>query len=532
MLEDSKMTYGDDGALDANGNPLPTLSKSSSKMKIKKLLNTPLPTFNGRTPGSYVWTNIAYFLMRKAVGVQYRTFEVSGSENIPRDRGSLCCAWHTNGLLDPAVIMVSHPKRFVIGGRHDLVTRPILGFWARKLAVQPVVRQAELVRGGCTPEIAAQLNGRSLLKLSTGIASGFGCFLFPEGTSHDESHLIRIKTGPMRTALSSVSLAKAIGKTPPVILPVGLHWRVRHYWRTDAWVEYGEPIIVDDKGLGSEMSEKIASGEWVEPPKELVNNLRDKVRERMTPLTPDAPDWETNRGWHLLGHLNAHHQNAPLRSWRDEVIAARKIRDEDRQNPNPQFIEKAVMAAQILEDNGLDGRSVTNTGKIHKQKRIKKLTNFLWMVAGLLALPLSAIVGGAQAIVGYKLGNSNIDNEGLDARTSFQFLASLFGSFFFWPPMAVIGAILLYVFDIAFYSHWFELFPASNMGFFLSTFLAIFWIIPIFWISIHVTVRGWDAMQDYSKGKREKKLRVSSDGEKFESLCGELINDLNSQSSI
>ena len=106
---------------------------------------------------------------------------MTGVENLPLDRGNMCCAWHTNGLMDPLQMVLKHPNNFVMGGRHDLVTRPLLGWWTRKLAVQPVVRKAELLRGGCSEEEASQINGRSLMMLATGISAGFGCVLFPGG---------------------------------------------------------------------------------------------------------------------------------------------------------------------------------------------------------------------------------------------------------------------------------------------------------------------------------------------------------------
>ena len=98
-------------------------------------------------------------------------------EHIPTDRGSLCAAWHTNGLVDPLGIMLAHPKEFVMGGRH-LVTRPVLSFWTRRLAVQPVVRKAELLEEDAVrkkPRISMVV---PLPTLATGIASGFGCVLF------------------------------------------------------------------------------------------------------------------------------------------------------------------------------------------------------------------------------------------------------------------------------------------------------------------------------------------------------------------
>ena len=240
------MQEGSDGARDHRGELLPELSRSATKMDYERLVNTPLPTFSKKYPGSPFFMEFGYFLLRRTVFSQFRTFEVTGQEKIPTDRGSMCAAWHTNGLLDPVTIFLTHPKKFVVGGRHDLVTRPILGFWARKFAVQPVVRKAELLRGGCSEEEANYLNGRSLLNLATGISHGFGCALFPEGTSHSESHLIRLKTGPFRTVLAAAAHAKAVGNNLPVLIPIGLHFRVRHLFRTDCWVEYGCLLYTSD----------------------------------------------------------------------------------------------------------------------------------------------------------------------------------------------------------------------------------------------------------------------------------------------
>ena len=104
-----------DGVVDHRGEALPVLSKSSANMKMEKLLNTPMPSFDKETPGSPFGPNSAFFLCRRTAANQFRTIEYSGMENIPTDRGSLCAAWHTNGLIDPLGIMLAHPKEFVMG---------------------------------------------------------------------------------------------------------------------------------------------------------------------------------------------------------------------------------------------------------------------------------------------------------------------------------------------------------------------------------------------------------------------------------
>ena len=52
----------------------------------------------------------------------------------------------------------------------------------------------------------------------------------------------------------------------PVIQPVGLHYRDRARFRTDLWIEFGDPFEVDSHMLPESFHEAIASGSWEEPP--------------------------------------------------------------------------------------------------------------------------------------------------------------------------------------------------------------------------------------------------------------------------
>jgi len=63
----------DDGAIDHRGEKLPELSKSATKMRMDKLLSTPMPTFEGSTPGSALWSNVAYWIARRILAAQYRS---------------------------------------------------------------------------------------------------------------------------------------------------------------------------------------------------------------------------------------------------------------------------------------------------------------------------------------------------------------------------------------------------------------------------------------------------------------------------
>jgi len=526
MVEEAlTMEAGDDGAVDHRGDVLPVLSKRAANMKYEELIRISSPNEEGKTPGSPFFTAIGYFWLRMTNKIQFKNIIVSGKENIPPDRGTLCTAWHTNGVIDPIAIMLSHPKRFVIGARHDLVLRPVLGWWSRKFAVQPVIRKAELIRGGCSEEEATYLNGRSLRALADGISAGFGSALFPEGTSHSESHLLRLRTGPMRTVIAAAGISEAKGRPRPVLLPVGLHYRVRHLWRTDCWIEYGEPLEIPDSAVDEDLVSALKAGDWREPRAEAVVSLRDSLNERLAPMTPGAPDWNTHRAWHILGHLRSRAEGSPPADWMEEVLAARKERDKLSTVRDDEMVSKADKIARILDDNGLDGRDLTRDGDLRKASLVKGLYRAILLIPTIFLLPIFAYSCGIQATLGYKYGN--VTDEGLDARTTFQFLLAMFGSFFFFSPLAFILILL---------SHFFLPVPWSELSgmelvvdwVILQVALEFMAILFMFWLSAKFTVSGCDTFFAAEKARSRSILRKSPAGIELKESTKEMISRFSS----
>ena len=496
--------------LEHNGEALPVLSASAKKMRIDKLLATPLPTATSSVPGSYLWTKIAFWMCRRVSTVQFRTTSSSSVETLERDGpGAMCCGWHTNGLMDPLGIFLQHPKEFVVGARHDLVTRPLLGWWTRRLAVQPVVRKAELLRGGCTEEEAMHLNGRSLLALSSGIAHGFGCVLFPEGTSHDNSHMIRFKTGPVRTVLAAAALAKANDLPLPQLVPVGLHFRRRELFRTDQYIEFGPAISLDEKQVPDAMVTAVKQGGWVEPPAETVHHIRDALQEVLPVLTPHASTWEEHRALHLIAHVRARANGTPLETWQQEVHAARTVREgwPDRKPSFPPeplqggSIEVAAQAAELLDQHGLDGRDLDGTGLgLRRAKLLSAPGGLVRMALFAAMLPVFLTSLGPQVALGRLLGDST--DEGLDARTSYQFLAAFFGSLLVWPVVAALwtGGIwwqqeaVAATFGLS--ADWLTGLTGTTALSLLTVYVCCF---PVFWLSGKLFAGAWDAWVDAKK---------------------------------
>ncbi len=514
-------------AVDHHGEDLPPLSKSATKMQMDKLLSTPMPSFDSKTPGSFFWSNTAFWIGRRLLAIQYRTTEITGIDTLPLDRGNLCCAWHTNGLLDALQIVLQHPNHFVMGGRHDLVTRPLLAWWTRKLAVQPVVRKAELLRGGCSEEEATQINGRSLMMLATGISAGFGCVLFPEGTSHHESSMLRFRTGPFRTVFAAAALAKANNKPIPVVIPTGLHYRRRDHFRTDMWVEYGLPHTIQTEEIPNDLVEAVAQGNWVEPAAENVHALRDALRLKLLPLTPNTHDWDEYHALHILAHVEARRAKQPLLSWREEVEAARAFRTllqpplTDEQTVNNSelpaithpVITPAKAASGLLQSRQLDGRDLNASGtdlrKVRPLRSIPKLVRLPFLVA---LLPLFLFCFTPQLAVARLLGDST--DEGVDARTSYHFLAAMFGSLMFWPFMALGALGIEHMFHDSVESFlgfdWYSIYGSSSLHETAAMATFFFGLFPCFWLSGRTSALLWDDWCDFHRALRRLRFNKTN----------------------
>ena len=478
----------------------PELSSGAMKLRKKKLGKIPWD-HTGRHPGNpYFWKIV---LLLIGVGLRY-IFRRSYYEKIPDyEGGRVISSMHINGLVDPATLVHSQDRRIISMGRHDLMTMPLIGWFTRRMGSQPVIRKSEIENGVSDGEYARKINDRTLLTMTNCIASGYNAMAMPEGKSHHDSHLHRFKTGPMRVALNAASIAKHRGLPNPALQPVGLHFRCHHWFRTDVFVEFQEPIPV----LAPEVSgapERLSSGIWEEPPSNQVHNLRDTLFSSLSEVTPDAPNWETYRAWHLIGHIRANSSNSQLKSFRDEVLAAREVRAalSDGQTKED-LMAPAIEAATILNDVQLDGRALTG---IKLDSRIAWTKSAIGIFLMILMSPITIPSTGIQAFFAWYLGDRT--DEGIETRTTYHFLAAMFSPILFWLPLAIVTAFLMHSLSL------------------LSIAIAMS-ILLVIHISNLVFLFGYDCWSDFSTSRRRAKLASSDRGKRLEELISDVKTSLN-----
>jgi glycerol-3-phosphate O-acyltransferase/dihydroxyacetone phosphate acyltransferase len=235
-----------------------------------------------------VYRILTWFL-RVVTRVFFRQIEIVGLENIPATGGVLFAGNHPNSLIDPILIITSCGRKVHFAAKDVLFKGRLMRAVLRGLGAVPIQRRDDrdgAVRGSAAagPARASAVDNESAFAamfavLETGGAIG----IFPEGLSHDDSQLARLKTGAARLALGGAQRAAA----PISIVPCGLTFIHPKRFRSRVLVQYGPPIVVEAAPASAEV----------------VRALTSELEGALRRLTINAPDWDTVRALDTVRRL-------------------------------------------------------------------------------------------------------------------------------------------------------------------------------------------------------------------------------------
>lgn len=220
----------------------------------------------------------AYRLMRAFLrllaGVFYRQVEVVGLENVPASGPVIFAGNHPNSLHDPMLIITSVDRMVHFAAKDVLFQSRFLRLFLSSLGAVPIARRSD--HGG---EVD---NRGAFTALFQVLARGGAMGIFPEGLSHDEAQLAKLKTGAARIALGVASEHPGV---EPLIVPCGLSYVHPKRFRSRVLVAFGPPIRV-----GSEERAAFASDE-----RAAVGQLTGRIDAALRALTVNGSDWDTVR---------------------------------------------------------------------------------------------------------------------------------------------------------------------------------------------------------------------------------------------
>lgn len=212
--------------------------------------------------------NFWHWYCRAVARIFYRRIEIEGASAINSNgAGLLLCANHVNALVDVVLLQAATTRTIRPLARSGLYLNPLLRPLLGLIGAVPVAR-----RNDTTTDMTR--NDESFARCAEILADDEMIVIFPEGQSHSDSHIHKLKTGAARIALAATTR----NGRPPVVLPVGLTFTRKGKFRSDVLIQFGTPV---DTAL-PEGNDSFAA----------VEQLTARITEGLAAVTLNADSWE------------------------------------------------------------------------------------------------------------------------------------------------------------------------------------------------------------------------------------------------
>lgn len=256
---------------------------------------------------------LAWFL-RIVTRVFFRQIEVVGLEHVPETGPVLFAGNHPNSLIDPILIITNCGRKVHFAAKDSLFKGRLMRAVLRGLGAVPIKRRddhdgtreskpdatksapPEMERRGPAPRREID-NDAAFTAMFDVLRDGGAIGIFPEGLSHDESQLARLKTGAARLALGGSQKTQQ----PIQIVPCGLTFIHPKRFRSRVLVQFGPPITVEPARPNTPDPKMEKTGPAPAP--EAVRELTSEIETALRRLTINAPDWDTVRALDVVRRL-------------------------------------------------------------------------------------------------------------------------------------------------------------------------------------------------------------------------------------
>lgn len=205
-----------------------------------------------------------------ALKLFFRRIETVNESAVPHEGGVIFVLNHPNGLIDPALVFVSLPRKISFLAKSTLFRMPVISYLLRTVDALPLYRKMDAGEDISKNQKTFELC-RELLEKGGSIA------LFPEGVSHNSPKLLPLKTGAARIALGAVSVSD-FEALDVKIMPVGLFYTNKTTFRSEALLHFGEPFEV----------RRVALDTGGQPPRDEVRKLTEKIDAALREVTLNA----------------------------------------------------------------------------------------------------------------------------------------------------------------------------------------------------------------------------------------------------
>jgi len=171
----------------------------------------------------------------------FREVAVRAADRVPPAGPVLLCVNHPNNLIDSLLVGVVVPRKVHYLANASLYANPILARFLIRAGAIPVHRRED-------DSEHPDRNAATFTASRDVLRAGHVLAIYPEGITHAEARVQRIKTGAARIAIdyeSSRATADPSPLPPLAVVPVGLSFEARKSFRGRVLVAFGKTVLLE-----------------------------------------------------------------------------------------------------------------------------------------------------------------------------------------------------------------------------------------------------------------------------------------------
>src|SRR5881409_3103389 len=154
----------------------------------------------------------------------FKAVDARHPERVPRNGPVLLCINHPNNLIDSLVVGAAVRRKVHYLATAALFRNPLIARFLLTAGAIPVYRKQD------DPD-KMDKNADAFSACFDALARGEVIGIYPEGTTHSEARVQRIKTGAARIALEYEAKRSAVSGDALALIPVGLTFDARKSFR-------------------------------------------------------------------------------------------------------------------------------------------------------------------------------------------------------------------------------------------------------------------------------------------------------------
>jgi 1-acyl-sn-glycerol-3-phosphate acyltransferase len=177
----------------------------------------------------------------------FKTVDVRHADRVSERGPVLLCINHPNNLIDSLLVATALRRKVHFLATAALFRNPLVGRFLLACGAIPVYRKQDTPPpGDGVGVVGTERNIDAFAACFRTLGAGGLIGIYPEGTTHAEPRVQRIKTGAARIALEYEGRrgggGEAAGGAALTLVPVGLTFESRKSFRGRVLVAFGEPV--------------------------------------------------------------------------------------------------------------------------------------------------------------------------------------------------------------------------------------------------------------------------------------------------